>query len=263
MNDGNVPTERASTRCFACKLPADVLDALHHDRFQNGMGFESLAQTYALPEYPLSESGLRRHFSRHVGEPEYSPISDGEGMPGADPAAAGTGPADELDAQAVLEVSTKALTEMMASLVREHRAVVGRNPREADRLLTTCMKLQTALAKSIKQRDESRTRRQEFRKAIPQIVDRCTDELSRSITPVMRENAAGIRNDIVEYSHGRLSPEDLWDRLMRYERAWPMEIGERLRVARREALKAVEEAYVCGQDATPRGDKSATCIARA
>ncbi len=64
---------------------------------------------------------------------------------------------------AILEASTKALTEMMDSLVREHRAVVGRNPREAERLLGSFMKVQTQLQRSLKEWDESRARQQAFR----------------------------------------------------------------------------------------------------
>ncbi len=245
MNEENVVIERASARCFVCKLPAETLDALHADRFQNGLGFEAIARKHALPDRPLSESGCRRHFHNgHVIPPEDSTISAADAVPEPALAADDADLGSELDGHAVLDASTKASTEMLDALVRDYRAALSRNPREAERLLGVVMKVQTQLQRVLKERDKCRARRQEFRKAIPKIVDRCTDELSRSITPVMRENAAGIRNDIVEYAHGRLSPEDLWDRLLRYERAWPMEIGERLRLARREALKAEEEAYV-------------------
>src|SRR5882724_11995898 len=139
MNDENVVNGRASSRCFACKLPADMLAALHADRFQNGLGFEALARKYALPERPLSESGIRRHFARHVTQPQDSSISEAEApVNGLDAGVVG----GELDAQAVLEAGTKALTEMMTSLVQEHRAVVARNPREAERLLTALIKVQ-------------------------------------------------------------------------------------------------------------------------
>ena len=87
VNDPNVEKARASKRCSACKLPEEALAALHQDRFENGLGFEPLAQKYALPDRPLSESGCRRHFNRHVPEPEDSSISEAGGAPGADPAA--------------------------------------------------------------------------------------------------------------------------------------------------------------------------------
>lgn len=245
MNDDTVQAERASTRCFVCKLPTELLAALHADRFQNGMGFETIARKYAQPDRPLSESGCRRHFARHVIEPENLSIADGEGV--ADLGAAdGAEDGDELDGHAVLQASTKALTEMMDSLVREHRAVVARNPREAERVLGVFMKAQGQLQRSLKQRDENRARREEFRKTIPHIVQRCSAEAARLIMPVMREHAANLRDEIVEYSHGRLSPEDLWSRLVRYEVEWPKQVGERMRVAQLQALKAEEEAHARG-----------------
>ena len=109
MNDPNVEKARASKRCSACKLPEEALAALHQDRFENGLGFEPLAQKYALPDRPLSESGCRRHFNRHVPEPEDSSISEAGGAPGADPAACGTTPGDDLDGHALLEAGTRTL----------------------------------------------------------------------------------------------------------------------------------------------------------
>ena len=88
MNDGNVENARASTRCYVCKLPTEALAALHHDRFQNGMGFETLARKYAQPERSLSESGVRRHFARHVPEPVFWPIPEAE-TPANDPRSSG------------------------------------------------------------------------------------------------------------------------------------------------------------------------------
>ena len=61
----------------------------------------------------------------------------------------------------------------------------------------------------------------------------------------MRKNAEQVREDVVEYSHGRLSPEDFSARLLLLEREWPKEVGVRLRAATTEALKA-EEAKVQG-----------------
>lgn len=247
MNDDNVVTERASTRCFACKLPAELLDVMHADRFERGMGFEVLARKYALPDRPLSESGCRRHFARHVVEPEDSRISNTADLPGGDGAAGDTERSDGLDGHAVLEASTKALTEMMDSLVREYRAIVGRNPREAERLLGLFMKVQGQLQRSLKARDEGRVRQLEFRQTVPQIVQRCTTQLVRSILPVMRENAAKLRDEVVEYSKGQLSAEDFWNHLVLYEIEWPKEVGLRLRAATTEVLK-MEESKAAVED---------------
>src|SRR5713101_10095582 len=98
MDDQHIVIARASSCCSACKLPEDVLAALHRDRFESGIGFETLAGKYALPERPLSESGVRRHFARHAPAPEDSPMPEGE-TPGNALDAGGVG--GELDAQVV------------------------------------------------------------------------------------------------------------------------------------------------------------------
>jgi len=128
-------------------------------------------------------------------------------------------------------------------LVREHRAVVARNPREAERLLGVFLKVQSALANSLKQRDEARARREDFRKTIPAMVQRCTSAVMHALLPLMRDNAKRLRDDVVEFSHGRLSPDDLWTRLVEYETAWPQAVGETMRAAQDQALQT-EEAKV-------------------
>ena len=132
----------------------------------------------------------RRHFARHVSEPEFWPISEAE-TPANDSRSG-----DELDAHAILESSTKALTEMMESLVRQYRATAAQQPYAAERLLTTFMKVQAALARSLKQRDDDQLRREEFRKTVPQIVERCTSEAMRSILPLMRQNMTNLREEV-------------------------------------------------------------------
>jgi len=156
-------------------------------------------------------------------------------------------PRKELDGHTVLEASTKALTEMMDALVRQHRDVVARNPREAERLLGVFMKVQGQLQRSLKERDESRARREEFRKTVPQIVDRCISETCRSIASLMRENGKKLREGIVEVASQRLSLGEFWNRLTQYENAWPIEVATRMKAARVEALRAAlraEEAKV-------------------
>jgi len=235
MDDSNVLKMR-DVRCSACKLPAEVLAALHADRFEHGMGFEALARKYTLPDRPLSESGCRRHFARHVPEPEDSPISEAEEALGADPAT-GIEPADELDGHAVLEASTNALTEMMDSLVREHRAVVARNPREAERLLGVFMKVQAQLQRSLKERDQSRARRQEFLKTIPPIVQRCTTAVMKATLPLIRQGAERLHAEVGEYVQGNVSAQELWNALLRYEVELPREVAATMGEAMREALK--------------------------
>ena len=107
------------------------------------------------------------------------------------------------------------------------------------------LRAQSLLARSVKQLEEGRALRDEFRKTIPQIVDRITSAAMHPILGLMRRNAEQVRADVVEYSHGRLSPEDFSARLLLLEREWPKEVGVRLRAATTEALK-VEEAKVQG-----------------
>jgi len=176
----------------------------------------------------------RRHFARHVSEPEFWPISEAE-TPANDSRSG-----DELDAHAILESSTKALTEMMESLVRQYRATAAQQPYAAERLLTTFMKVQAALARSLKQRDDDQLRREEFRKTVPQIVERCTSEAMLSILPLMRKNMTNLHEEVTEYANGTLGVEEFWRRLVRYEVEWPKEVGARMRVAQTQALKAEE-----------------------
>lgn len=246
MNDENVQTARVPTRCYVCKLPGEVLDSLHADRFQRGMGFEALARKYAQPpSRPLSEAGCRRHFHNgHVPEPEDSPISE---VPGADPAASATEHRDELDGHAVLESSTKALTEMMDALVRQQRDVVARNPREAERLLGVFMKVQGQLQRSLKERDGSRARQQEFRKTIRPVIKRITSAAVDPILSVMRENGKKVRDDFFEVAHERMTVDEFWSRLSAAENAWVMEVATRMRTATDEALRAEEEAHAQGK----------------
>lgn len=238
MNDANVVTERASTRCFVCKLPTELLAALHADRFQNGMGFEALARKYAQPDRRLSEAGCRRHFNnRHVVQPEDSRIPEGDDTLGRDAAPSGS---EVLDAQAVLETSTKALTEIMESLGHQYRAALAQQPHVAERLLATFVKVQAALARSIKQRDESRARREEFRKAIPHIVRRCISEALRAVLPLIREKAKNVRQDVLDVAHETLSWAEFESRLIQLEMQWPREVWQRVSAATAEALKVEE-----------------------
>jgi hypothetical protein len=231
-------------RCSACKLPEEVLAALHDDRLKNGLGFGTLARKYALPERSLSESGVRRHFNRHVAEPEHSPISEGDDVPGADAAPSGT---DELDGHAVLESSTRALTEMMDVLVRQHRDVVARNPREAERLLGVFMKVQGQLQRSLKERDQARARQEEFRRAIRPIIKRIASEAIDPIISAMRENGKRVRDDFFEVANQRKTVDEFWSHLSAAEEGWAMEVARRMRTASDAALQAEEEAYARGK----------------
>src|SRR5437867_2520166 len=78
MSDENAVNARVSTRCSACRLPADVLDALHCDRFEGMMSFSALAIKHGQSRH-LSEAGVRRHFNNgHIAEPGDSLIRSGE-----------------------------------------------------------------------------------------------------------------------------------------------------------------------------------------
>ena len=187
-------------------------------------------------------SGLRRHFARHVAEPEDSSILDADDPGGLDAPSASFANSgrDELDGEAVLEASTKALTEMMESLAREYRAAVGRNPRAGERLLAMFTKVQGALARALKQRGEERLRREEFRKTVPQIVRRCAGEVTRPLASMMRENAKNVRQCLAEVSDGKRTVDDFWNYLIRLEMEWPMQLGTAMRAAVAEALKTGE-----------------------
>jgi len=248
MTDPNLVTPLAvSPRCSACKLPSELLTAFHRDRFEQGMTFEALALEYALPEHPLSESGVRRHFARHVDEPENSQISgaDASGNGLEDAPTLGNTADDGLDSHALLEAGARTLAEIVRTLGREYQTAAQEHPQVAERAFGKFMKAHIALAKSVKQLEDGRVQRAEFQRTIPEIVRRLTTEAVRSILPVMRENAENVRQDVVEYAHGRLSAEDFSARLLRLELEWPKEVGLRMRAATTEALKA-EEARVEG-----------------
>ena len=91
---------------------------------------------------------------------------------------------------------------MMESLVRQYRATAAQQPYAAERLLTTFMKVQAALARSLKQRDDDQLRREEFRKTVPQIVERCTSEAMRSILPLMSQNMTNLREEVRKWDAG-------------------------------------------------------------
>lgn len=246
MNEPNVVNLQRSTRCSACKLPDDVLASLHQDRFRGGMGFGKLALKYA-EHRPLSEPGVRRHFTGHVSVDENSSIPRGEPSTNAVdavPSSGGTAPADNLDPNALLETGTQILGEMVQALAQEYReAATQQRAQAADRAFTKFMKAHAELTKAVRQVEAGRAARDEFRKTIPGIVQRCTSTAMHAILPVMRQNAAKVRDEIVEYSNGRLSGEEFWKRLVRYEFEWPEAVGAAMRKAQTEALKT-EEAKV-------------------
>ena len=211
----------------------------------SGLGFEALAARYALAERPLSESGIRRHFARHVAQPEDSSMSGTEAPEnGLDAGAASrddTTLGDDLDGHALLEAGTRTLGEMVEALAREYREAASQQRAQgAERAFTKFMKAQSELAKCVRQVEVGRRVRNEFRQTVPEIVGRCTLAAMHSILPVMRENATRLREEVVEYSHGRLSAEELWNRLLRYEVEWPREIATRMKAAQAEALKSEE-----------------------
>lgn len=243
MTDPNVVTPQPVPRCLACKLPTEVRDALHGDRFEGGMSFEALAMKYSLADHRLSESGLRRHFARHAPEPEVLSIqggdADGNGAEAISTSFGNTAD-DALDGYALLEAGTRSLVEIIRTLEQEYRSAAQRTPQAADRLFDKLLKAQAMLARSVEQLHDARALREEFRKTVPQIVDRCASEACRSLASLMRENAKALRQDVVDVGNGTLSFDEFWNRLLRYENAWPMEVGKRMKVATTEALRAEE-----------------------
>lgn len=245
MDETNV-LKRHEVRCSACTLPGDILVALHRDRFEHVLAFEALAEKYGFADHPLSESGVRRHFARHAAAPQYSPMSGGRDAGDSDDATTAFGRVNaELDPDALLEAGTATLVRIVQGIEREYRNALQERPQVAERVLVKFLRAQTVLAKSAKQLQEARKSRHEFRKTIPQIIQRCTDDATRSLAGVMRENASKVREDVVEYAHGRLSPEAFSARLVALEHEWPREVGLRIRAATTQALKE-EEAKVQG-----------------
>ncbi len=246
MEDANV-LKRREARCSACKLPAEVLAALHADRFENGMTFEDLVGKYGSAEHSLSESGLRRHMAKHAAVPQNSPISEPaaseEGLDTASTTFAK--PGGELDAHGLLEGGTKTLFEVVKTLEEEYRTTTQRNPQAAQRVLDKLLKAHALLARSVKQLEDGRTVRNEFRQIVPEIVQRCTSAALLSILPVIREGAERSREDVNEYVQGHLSAGELRSRLLRYDLEVRNEVGLRMKAAMTEALKA-EEAKVQG-----------------
>ncbi len=247
MDAENLQIERASTRCSVCRLPDEVLANLHADRFEGGMGFEAIARKHALPDRPLSEAGVRRHFNNgHVAERgEEKPLEAANANGDADMYAPGLGATteDDLDSRALVEAGAQVLGEMVQTLASEYRAAAQQRPAVADRAFAKFMKAHTELAKTVKQLEAGRTLRDEFRKTVPRLVEKVTTEAMDSIATLMREIGKRLREDFVSVGEERLSLDEFWNRLTQYENAWPIEIGTRMRAAKTAALKA-EEARV-------------------
>src|SRR5882724_6926405 len=96
-------------------------------------------------------------------------------------------PAGELDAHGLLAGGTKTLFEVVKMLEEEYRSSTQRNPQAAQRVLDKLLKAHALLARSVKQLEEGRTVREEFRKTVPQIVQGITAASIRSTLPLMRE----------------------------------------------------------------------------
>ena len=84
----------------------------------------------------------------HAAEPEDSSMAEAGGAPGADPAACGTTPGDDLDGHALLEAGTRTLGETVEALAREYREAASQQRAQgAERAFTKFMKAQSELAK--------------------------------------------------------------------------------------------------------------------
>lgn len=236
MTDGNVPNVRVSTRCSACKLEAELLTELHRDRFENGLGYEALAMKYRQPHLPLSEAGCRRHFTRHVSVPPESAICE----PDADQPHGDHASNAQCDGYAVLENGTRILAGLVESLAEEYRTAGQHGPQGVERAFSKYIKAQSELAKCVKQLETSRMLKDKLRQTIPHIAECFTESAIRSMLTVVREHAQRVRDDAVEYSHGRLTPQEMHSRLLRYEFEWANDHGAKLRQAQRDAVKAGE-----------------------
>jgi len=236
MTDGNVVNARASTRCSACKLEAEVLTELHRDRFEHGLGFEALAKKYGQPHLPLSEAGCRRHFTRHVSVPTDSAICEPQAdQPGGDHASNA-----QCDGYPFLENTTRILAGLVESLAEEYRTAGQHGPQGVERAFSKYIRAQSELVKCVKQLDAWRMLKDKLRQTIPHIADCFTESAIRSMLVVVREHAHKVRDDVVEYAHGRLSPQDMHSRLLRYEYEWQEDHGAKLRLAQKVAVKAGE-----------------------
>jgi len=222
-------------RCSVCRMNDQELLELHRDRFENGLTFEVLVRKYGRPERNLSESGIRRHMRRHAAEPEDSPISEVVDT-SEERATAGADRGAGFDGEALLATGTKNLAGVIDRLTQEIHA----HPQAAGRLFDKLFKAQGLLARSVKQVDEARALREEFRKTIKPIIDRITSEAIRSIASVMRENGKKVRDNFMEVANERMTVDEFWSRLSTAENEWPKEVGTRMRTATDEALKTDE-----------------------
>jgi len=246
VEDSTRMKSRTLPRCSVCRLPATTLARVHEDRLRSHLTLGAITGELREAGHDISESALRRHLGRHVPALDFSPILQA-GRPQEKPATIATAfdnlIGKELDAHAALEAGTSALVEMMQALVRDFRAAPGQRSQVGERVLGQFLKMQNALVRSLKELEVGRTKRDEFRRIVPQIVDRIVTEAVRSIASVMRENGKRLREDIVEVGNERMTLDEFWSRLSRYENEWAMEVGTRMRTATTEALKA-EEAKV-------------------
>jgi hypothetical protein len=234
---------RTLPRCSVCRLPANTLARVHEDRLRSHLTLGAITGELREAGHDISESALRRHLGRHVPDLDYSPISQA-GRPQEQPTTVATAfdnlIGKELDPTGALEAATTALVEMMQALVRDFRTAAGQRSQVGERVLGQFLKMQNALVRSLKELEVGRTKRDEFRRVVPQIVDRIVTEAVRSIASLMRENGKRLREDIVEVGHERMTLDEFWSRLSRYENEWAMEVGTRMRAATKEALQTEE-----------------------
>lgn len=126
-------------------------------------------------------------------------------------------------------------------LEEEYRTVAQRSPQSAQRVLAELLKAHALLARSVKQLEEGRRGREEFRKTVPKIVQGITGAGIRSTLPFIRQYTETLREEVGEYVRGNVKADELLKRLLRYEAQAPQEVAARMRTAMTEALKTEEE----------------------
>jgi hypothetical protein len=236
-------------RCSVCRLPMDTLARVHEDRLRSHLTLGQITGWLRQAGHNVTDSSLRRHLGRHVPDLDYWQISAAASPPRADCESVATAfdhlVGKELDAPAALEAGAMVLVEIMGTLVREYRATAGRRLQGGDRVVGQFMKMQNALVRSVKELEGGRAQRVEFRRTIPQIVDRITSEAVRSIASLMRENGKKVRDDFFEVANERMTVDEFWSRLSSAENQWATEVGKRMRAVTAQVLQS-EEAKVEG-----------------
>jgi hypothetical protein len=193
--------------------------------------FDEIAGKLRDANHEISTSSLRRHF-RHVPAIADSAIPTGESelrtsiqdVPTAFDGLVG-GPVNE---RMLLEASAKALIEKLQIAEREYKAVAGRCPQAEQKALARFDKLQTALARSMKQLRDARRLREEMNTIIVKIGEAVGDAVCEGGREFMLNRVGLLRESFDAYLAGKVSEIVLVRKLEQFEREWSAALGQTL-----------------------------------